>query len=594
MIKHNYIPLEVHSLLAANISAAIAAEIGLSSRDIAVAWWLGLLHDAGWILVRPEWDSRERNYKFRHEVGRYGVPLIELFLETLGRIVAEPFSERFKNFIEATGLDVKDIMLLVDLHFKGSGEMGDKLAEHGFQREVAYAVLNGDAIASTIEEREVSGHLRGIWSTRYFELVRYFSTTLIQRARPYGRVYERIVLHVKVLDKFMGLLDELCRESFSGIAGFGVSFSPLIEVTLEGVCYVLPARVDCDLRRRIEDWMKGNFYEILKGAPKDFPYTLSDCIEAVMGRWTPKNRAGIGCLFCGSTSVRSKFSMIFPEFGKKPTYKSTFVYSDKKRALEGHVTPCPSCAISFLNWGRLRERRKRPARLLTYIPVYYDITLRRERVEGYLKEWKRVAESLVQMFDPLDVARAMEESSEIARRGMKPPQQSALLVADVATKNTSYKILKSTYEMTANAVGDAATEYIYRGSFACMFEFTWDDLCRLCDILSGLEHFSPLVVNSWKYVHGVDVACIGGEVFFGRKLALGALEITALTMKYCAKDGEFKAKVQQCVDMSDLLRLFDESRVGAYNLTRACQLAKIPILHDNFSSIMRAITFMGG
>jgi len=607
MIKHNYIPLDLHSRLTANIALVIADRLNLGNYEKSLTWWLGLLHDAGWILVRPR--KRGEGYKFEHDIEvEIGREVIEKFLD---EVLKTPSYEQLSDFLELIDLDINSIVRLINATIKKRiNEFKTELSRVGLRGdEIYYAIINADAIATTFEEREVSGELRGRFSIIYFELVKYFTTPLINPARPYEITYYRILLHSQILSEFIKGLINLSKAEYEILEKYGVRFNPIIECTLDGVCYILPEKLNSKLRNSIENKIR-TMLRGLKQAPQcpsfNINYSDNDYIQAILGSWAPSKQAEIGCLFCkGVSAVMPKYNIIqlFPSlaYRGRPAFKSTYVSSDRGRRSEVHVTPCPLCVISAANWitglGR-RNVRTGDTLILTYIPKYYEVKLRQDRVEQLLSTWQHVIDHFSKEPSARDILKMLEEDSAIKR--LRPrrelPSQSVLLVADIATKNTSYTLLRDIYNTTRRIISNiAGMQSIIDTPVTYLSTCSWNEVQELCDRLENSKYFTPIVINSWKYIHALNAVSIAGEVFTeiddDIHAALRLLKFIATTMKYMRRR-EIKYQILSSGDVSDIMRTFCTAKVRTFDLKIMSELTTCDYVHERFDSILRVLSVL--
>ena len=599
MLKHNYISLEAHSRLAANIATAIAYELGLRGEGLALSWWLGLLHDAGWITLRPG---------KKHDIPKEKAhALLKVFMD---RVIRGPKFEDLAFFIKKVGLSEDQLVDLVNLLVDGRGKVG-AIKERGVDERVAYAVLNGDALATTIEEREV----RGVYRRReYARLIRYFSTGLLSPARPHRVNFARLLLHLEVLDTFLRLLNEVEAELAGSVREYRVDFSSLIELTFEGACYVMPEDLNSRLNRGLNDELKDFIDDLVKWAVKwrwsrggfkvDF-YGRDDYLKSIFHGFEGK-LAIIGCPLCQGPSAKAdgyNVTCLFPEFGGH-TFKSTYVYSDGRRKLESHVTPCPQCVLSSIAWyrrlpqeGAEGYRERLQAIVTTYIPRYYDVTLRKERLERLLDEWDGLRSELGAAPSAKDLWSEMEEESRIRRESFKAPYQALLYTADVMTKNEAYRLLRGLYSETSRLLSGGAAAKLLETEAASIYIYDWLGLAGQCDVMlskaTRKAHFTPISVNSWRYVSGVDAICIAGQVFTGSN-SLKALKLISILMGH--RRDEVRREVKSASSPDDLgravLRLSEEKLFKREYALEVLDLLRDEYVQGVFDQVVEVLSVM--
>ena len=603
MIKHNYIPLDLHSRLTANIALTIASELKLRDEEISVAWWLGLLHDAGWILVRPK--KVDEYYSFEHGIkSRMAHKILEKFLD---EVIVVPSYKQLYDFLKSVDLSIEDIVRLVNILVTTRGrerisKFKAELSKRGLSEDICYAVVDADAIATTFEEREVSGYLRQQYVIKYFELIRYFTTPLVNPARPYVITYRRILLHSTILEEFINEIRSLSESEYKVFRNYEVTFDPIIEYTLDGVCYVLPSKLNSELERSIKDRIYSIIRDIKVSLKVSFSidYDDDDYAQAILGTWRPQRLAEIGCLFCKGRSFKTRsydIVQLFPSFiyRNRPTFKSTYVSSNRGRRSEAHVTPCPLCVISSANW-RMRglDERKLPVLILTYIPRYYEVGLRRSRAERLLDKWQHIIDDLNEGLNAQEILEKLKEDSALRRKSRKElPLQSILLVADIATKNTSYILLRDIYEDTYKVIESINdVQIIMKTPIAHISSCNWSSVQELCSRLEEQGQFTPIIVNSWKYIHALNTVSIAGEVFTGVKhdihAALKVLKFIATIMKHM-KRKEFKYQVLSSGNTDDILRIFCTTVRDRSDLRTVAELATYDYIYESFSSILQAL-----
>ncbi len=222
MIKHNFVALETHSWMVANIALTIAREHGLSSSDQRLAWEYGLVHDAGWLNLKAG---------FNHE------NVDEKSIDLLLHLVGEKYPE-FKDYGFKSGKP--SLIEFAMLHAKS--HIDESIQARLLQNGVWNCVIRADSLATG---REVVGFVFGK------NVIRVFTTDL-KSETPYRRInLARLSEHYERINKFHGLLSQI-SDRISGEVG--VPYDPLITAT-DTIEYHLSSRDEAWLRREYDDWL---------------------------------------------------------------------------------------------------------------------------------------------------------------------------------------------------------------------------------------------------------------------------------------------------------------------------------------------------
>jgi hypothetical protein len=221
MIKHNFVSLETHSWTVANIALTIAREYSLPLDDQRLAWEYGLVHDAGWLNLKADFNHENADDKA---------------LKLLIQLIEERYP-KFKGY--SFKLDRQSLIEFASLHARSHH---DKSIMHLLQSDAKKCVMDGDSLATG---REVVGYALGRNVMRVF-------TTDLNYQTPHRRVnLARASEHYERLNQFHVFLSQIAGDISSEV---GVLYDPIVNIT-DSIEYHLSSKDEASLRKRYNDWL---------------------------------------------------------------------------------------------------------------------------------------------------------------------------------------------------------------------------------------------------------------------------------------------------------------------------------------------------